>query len=931
MSDTVRCFGIRHHGPGSARSLLRAFEAWAPDCVLVEGPPEADGLLGALGSPDLQPPVALLGYAADDPSLAVYHPFAVFSPEWQALAWAQRHGVPARFIDLALAHELAFMAEQRDRDAAPEDAAAAAAAAAAPTDSPAGSPAGSPAEAAAAPPPPATPHTQPPRAPDADPGPGPGAASTPDHHDPLTWLAQAAGQADGEAFWNHLVEERGDGEGLFDAIAEAMGALREAVPTSVAAAGDQSRPMDDDHREALREAAMRQGIRDARKQGFQRIAVVCGAWHVPALQADLPARADAALLKGLPKRKVASTWVPWTHRHLTRASGYRAGIHAPGWYEHLWLASEGDAASPAASPPARPDGPGDGGHGAAVREAGAGAPAAQPGHARPVGETAHGAKAAARSIGWLSRIARLLRERELDCSSAHLIEAARLADALAAMRGRPTPSLDELHEAARGVLLMGDDAPLRFIESALMVGDRMGQVPADVPTVPLQRDVEAQQKSLRLKPEATQRTLDLDLRQPTDRARSRLLHRLALIDLPWGRPLAGASGARGTFHELWTLQWQPEFALRLIEASRWGQTLEQAATTRVAERSLTAEAGGGDLASLSALVDAALLADLDAAARRATEALQRRAALSGDALQLLAALPPLARVSRYGNVRGTDTALVGHVLDELVVRAALAVPLAACGIDDSAAAALRQRLLEAHGAVALRRAERRGAAAGDRPDPPGQDRGDAAGPLVPPAPCDADAPPLHAAAGPDRQPEPGRPTPTGTAMDPRTAATDGPATEPWCQSLRQLAAQPSAHPLLRGLAWRLRLDDALEDAGAVADAMSLQLSAGADPADAAAWLDGFLNGNAQVLLHDAGVWRLLDRWLASLSEEHFLRTLPLVRRSFSAFGPAERRDLGQRARQGTVATPAAVLQPGWNEERAALAVPLLRRLMGLPA
>lgn len=816
MSDTVRCFGIRHHGPGSARSLLRAFEAWVPDCVLVEGPPEADGLLGALASADLVPPVALLGYAADDPSLAVYHPFAVFSPEWQALAWAQRQGVPARFIDLPLAHELAFMAAERERDAAqgegPSD-----------TGTHTGTEANTEAEA---------------------PAPGP------DHHDPLHWLAQAAGQADGEAFWNHLVEERGDGEGLFAAITEAMSALREEAPTPPAVGSPaDGAPPDDTQREALREAAMRQGIREARKQGFERIAVVCGAWHVPALQAEPPARADAALLKALPKRKVASTWVPWTHHHLTRASGYRAGIHAPGWYEHLWLASAGDAEPAAASPHGRPtDEP-------------------------PRGGTAPSAQGAARGIGWLSRIARLLRERELDCSSAHLIEAARLADTLAAMRGRPAPGLEELHEATRGVLLMGEDAPLRFIESALMVGDRLGQVPADVPTVPLQRDVEAQQKSLRLKPEALQRTLDLDLRQPNDRARSRLLHRLSLIDLPWGRPLGGAAGARGTFHELWTLQWQPEFALRLIEASRWGQTLEQAATTRVTERAMAAEVSGSDLAGLSALVDAALLADLDDAARRATEALQRRAALSGDALQLLAALPPLARVSRYGNVRGTDAALVGHVLDELVVRAALALPLAAGGIDDGAAATLRQRVLDAHGAVALRRAEQRDRAA------------------------------------------------DGDAMDDNA----------WPDALRQLAAQAGAHPLLRGLAWRLRLDDGQEDSAAVADAMSLQLSVGADPGDAAAWLDGFLNGNAQVLLHDAGVWRLLDRWLASLSEEHFLRTLPLVRRSFSAFGPSERRDLGQRARQGTAAAPAAVLQPGWDAERAALAVPLLRRLMGLPA
>jgi hypothetical protein len=39
-------FGIRHHGPGSARSLLRALDALRPDVLLIEGPPDAAGVLG---------------------------------------------------------------------------------------------------------------------------------------------------------------------------------------------------------------------------------------------------------------------------------------------------------------------------------------------------------------------------------------------------------------------------------------------------------------------------------------------------------------------------------------------------------------------------------------------------------------------------------------------------------------------------------------------------------------------------------------------------------------------------------------------------------------------------------------------------------------------------------------------------------------------
>jgi hypothetical protein len=804
------CFGIRHHGPGCARSLVKAFDELQPDCVLIEGPPEADELLAFVLDEAMTPPVALLGYCPDEPRLAVYHPFATFSPEWQALRWAASHGVPVRFIDLPLAHELGQEKAARDARAAAEAAAdAAAEAAAKATEAADGEQPEAPGDAA-----PDRPPAQPADTADVD-------ATLPvdadvaalvdadlEHRDPLTWLARAAGYDDGESWWNHMVEERADGTELFDAIATAMTSLRAEI-------GDKHRTPEAAQHEAQREAHMRQCIRAAQKDGHQRIAVVTGAWHLPALRENVPAKADAALLKGLPKVKVLSTWVPWTYRHLTRASGYGAGIASPGWYEHLWNTH---------------DAPGR------------------------------------RAIGWLARVARLMRERELDCSSAHLIEAARLAHTLAALRERPAPGLPELDEASRTVLTLGDDTVLKFIREALVVGDHLGGVPPSVPTVPLQRDVDAQQKRLRLKPEALQKTLDLDLRNDNDLARSHLLHRLAILEVPWGSVSRVGRSARGTFHEIWTLQWQPEFALRLIEASLWGQTVEQAATARAQAR--CAEAGS--LAELSALVDRALLAKLDLAVATATKALEDRAALTGDAAQLLETLPPLANVFRYGNVRQTDATLVAHVLDGLALRAAIGLPVACGGLDDSAAETLRGLVLGAHAAIGLR----------DGAD----------------------------------------------------------ASAAWRRALAQVAVQAGAHDLLKGVAGRLLLDAGDWRTDDAAQAMSLNLSAGAEPAHAAAWLEGFLNRNAVVLLHDATVWALVDDWLSSLSDDHFIRVLPLVRRTFSAFAATELRDLSVKA--GKKAGPALPVAAGaagdnglladWDAARAALPLPLLRDLLGLP-
>ena len=103
----VTVLGIRHHGPGSARSVATALDALAPDCVVIEGPPELDALVPLAAHPDLVPPVAGLVYAVDSPRLAAFYPFAVFSPEWVALQWAVGHDVEVRFADLPATHMLA--------------------------------------------------------------------------------------------------------------------------------------------------------------------------------------------------------------------------------------------------------------------------------------------------------------------------------------------------------------------------------------------------------------------------------------------------------------------------------------------------------------------------------------------------------------------------------------------------------------------------------------------------------------------------------------------------------------------------------------------------------------------------------------------------------------------------------------------------------
>jgi hypothetical protein len=114
-----------------------------------------------------------------------------------------------------------------------------------------------------------------------------------------------------------------------------------------------------------------------------------------------------------------------------------------------------------------------------------------------------------------------------------VIDAVRLTEALAAFRARPVAGLDELNEAALTVFCFGNDMPMRLIHDRLIVGEAMGEVPDDTPMVPLQRDLQQEQKRLRMAIEAEASVLNLDLRKPLHLERSHLLNRLCLLDVPW--------------------------------------------------------------------------------------------------------------------------------------------------------------------------------------------------------------------------------------------------------------------------------------------------------------------------------------------------------------------------------------------------------------
>ncbi|MGD6753956.1 DUF5682 family protein [Streptomyces sp. BH105] len=745
--------GVRHHGPGSARAVRTALDAAQPRVVLIEGPPEADGLVPLAAEAGMRPPVALLAHVVDEPGRSAFWPFAEFSPEWVAIRWALARDVPVRFIDLPAAHSLALRAEEDSGDDQDEQ--------------------------------------------------DEGEAGEGDsvRVDPLRVLAETAGYDDAERWWEDVVEHR-DGD-AFAALGEAMGALRETC-------GDGGHG-----RDLVREAYMRLQVRAAQREFGDEVAVVCGAWHVPALRRKTTVAADRALLKGLPKAKVDMTWVPWTHRRLARASGYGAGIDSPGWYGHLFSA---------------PD--------------------------RPVER-------------WLTKVAGLLREEDRIVSSAHVIEAVRLAETLAVMRGRPLAGLTETTDAVRAVLCEGSDVPLSLIHDKLVVGDVLGEVPEAAPAVPLQRDLTRQQRSLRLKPAAAEKELDLDLRGDTDAARSRLLHRLRLLGVAWGEPARSARGSTGTFRESWRLRWEPELSVRVAEAGVWGTTVLAAATAKAETDAVAAR----PLADVTALAEVCLLAGLPDALPTVMRILADRAALDADVGHLAGALPALVRALRYGDVRGTDTGALADVAAGLAERVFVGLPPACAGLDAEAAEEMRGHVDAVHSAVAL--------------------------------------------------------------------LEDAGVRERWRSVLRVLAERDGVAGVIRGRCARVLLDEGVLDEDDAARLMSLALSPGTAPAEAAAWIEGFVGGGSGgglLLVHDERLLGLVDAWLTRVSGDAFTDVLPLLRRTFSAYEPGVRRTLGELVRRGPTGggqSPVAGGPPGFAEdldtERADAVLPILRLLLGAEA
>jgi len=724
-----KVFGIRHHGPGSAKNVLRALAEYQPDCILIEAPIDAEKVIPLSAHKKMKLPLAILIYNPKNFDQAAFYPFAKFSPEWQAIQYGHKHSLEIGFIDLPQSVNLLLPEENTY-------------------------------------------------------------ATDLDITDPLANLAKIAGFEDSERWWDFTFEYAESGMEIFALIEEMITALRREI-------------IDQEKETLIREAHMRNQIRNAIKNKYDRIAVICGAWHVPALNdlSGFPIKNDRAILKGLPKIKTDATWIPWTYERLARAGGYAAGVNSPAWYELIFNAKSDSATR------------------------------------------------------WLSKAARLLRKNGLDASTANVVEAVNLAEHLAAMRDISLPGLNELKEAALSTLCNGEEVKYDLIEKKLIIGTKVGRLPKNVSTVPLEKDLIQQIKQARLtkyynNSEAT--TKKLDLRKPNGLLGSKLLHRLSILNIPFGKALKGSRFATGSFSESWKLKWKPEYSIRVIEASMWGNDVEEATRNFVVNSVREQD----HLEPLAILLEKVLKADIPLALSSLLQQISQLAVIQSDTDQLMSLVPNLIDAMRYGSSRELDISQIEVILEKVLPRIMIGLPAACIGINEEQAQDLFQKIQRFNHSIFVLK--------------------------------DADF------------------------------------IQNWYQVMIRIAEHPGSQTMINAQVHRILFERKIYSNDKISERMHYHLSRGASTMEQAMWIEGFLFGSAMILIHHFPFWKIVDDWLDAVPEDQFNEMVPVLRRTFAEFSPAEKRKLAYFARHGRKAK--VKINRDLNQERVRVIMPMLKKI-----
>ncbi|MEJ8305702.1 DUF5682 family protein [Saccharibacillus sacchari] len=645
----VSVFGVRHLSPGGARHLLQYLDQVRPTAVLIEGPSDATSMIRDLVHPSTVPPVAVLAFTDEMPVRTALWPFAIYSPELQAMRWAAKNKALCEMIDLPSGSALALQdlrrrtEEKKDvRKAVPDTEAELEPETQANPD--VGNDAAEQVKIAS------------------DPSgdvsnPLPGGLPASEESSPIDpegveeleaeaaglsiyeRIAELADEHNYDTYWERHYEHNENPGTYRDSILAFSAEMR-----SLGEDRERSNQPEEHAYNHVREAYMQRQILKAIEAGHDpsKIVVVCGAYHAAALEYPVQGAMNDEELAAMPSRSSKLTLMPYSYYRLSSLSGYGAGNNAPHYFQMMWEAMES-------------------------------------GHPEDLPRV------------YLSTAARALRASGTHRSTAEVIEAVRMAEGLASLHGGSAPTLLELRDAAQTLLGRGELSVVAEALARVDVGTEIGSLAEGVSQTPLQDDLNRELKRLKLTKykTAVATDLSLDLRENRrvssqeaaflDLNRSFLFHRLELLDIPFVRSRP-TNADRAVWAEDWIIQWTPEAEIRVVESTLLGETIEIACAHRLREKLEACTS----IPEASALIGVSVRCGMTAQMEDGRRVLQALAADSRDVAQISGAASRLSGIIAYGDIRRADTAPLVPLLEQLFFRGCLYLSDAANCNDEAA-------------------------------------------------------------------------------------------------------------------------------------------------------------------------------------------------------------------------------------------------------
>lgn len=438
---------------------------------------------------------------------------------------------------------------------------------------------------------------------------------------PFEILASYSGFEDVEQWWDHFLENNQSSENLFNSIESLMNALRDHWPIS--------------RENQWREDYMRREIQKYSHHGYERIAVVCGAFHLPALREY--SKAHKTQVPKTKSGKSEAIWIPWSYERLTQANAYGAGVHHPTWYEALHS------------------------------------------HGRDAGQK------------WMARAISLLRDKGQNTSSAHSVEALKLAEALRKIRKKNRIGIPELEEALTAVVFDGQPDWVKIYGPDLFIGKTTGHIRDEMLLIPIQQDFRLRIKKARLtrileNRSPIQRTLDL--RKDLHRSHSRFFYQTRILHIPLAHLDDPNQNALGTFRESWELEWDPIAEWTIVQAGTYGTTIESAARSRILKSVQDAE-------EMNILVEAlkdSFLCGFEDVFESIQHQMIRIYAVSDSVVSLLQSLEMLLHVDQFGHIRWEKTPKLGPLIERIAERSVQMLPAVILQLDEEMDQAIRRTL-----------------------------------------------------------------------------------------------------------------------------------------------------------------------------------------------------------------------------------------------